>query len=155
MNYNIPFYMICKNFIRFYKTFMQDNIENKNSSNQEFEINSFEQELDNDFSSEDINKKDINIEINENIELEYEIKIPKFILDFEKISKVENLYDSNCDNEMNKKSTSLETINLNLTNIRSIQNEEKIPLISNSSLSPIKKKILYIQFQVKFVMILI
>ena len=140
MNYNIPFYMICKNFIHFYKTFMQDNIENKNNSNQEFEINSFEQELDNDFSSEDINKKDINIEINENIELEYEIKIPKFILDFEKISKVENLYDSNCDNEMNKKSTSLETINLNLTNIRSIQNEEKIPLISNSSLSPIKKK---------------
>ena len=142
MNYNIPFYMICKNFIHFFKTFMKDNTENKNIANQEFENNSIEQESEYNLSNDDLKKQDINIEINENIELEYEIKIPKFMLNFEKISKVENLYNytSNYESNTNKNSISLETINNNLTVINSTQIEENLPLITKNPLSPIIKK---------------
>ena len=87
---DIPFYMICKNFINFYKIFMKGNkkeIIDENNVNEESE----------DFSQTYIYEKEElkieeeqnenNIEINENIELEYEIKIPNFMMEFQKSTK--------------------------------------------------------------------
>ena len=130
MNYNIPFYMICKNFIHFYKTFMQENNEQKNES---IEFNkSFQEESDIE-STNNEKKKDINIEINENIELEYEIKIPNFILKFEKISKNENLYQYHFQNELTVNNTYTEN-HIEDSSIN-ISFEENYPLI-NSTLNP-------------------
>jgi PAS domain S-box-containing protein len=87
---DIPFYMICKNFINFYKIFMKGNkkeIIDENNVTEESE----------DFSQTYIYEKEElkieeeqienNIEINENIELEYEIKIPNFMMEFQKSTK--------------------------------------------------------------------
>ena len=86
---DIPFYMICKNFINFYKIFMKGNkkeIIDENNISEESE----------DFSQTYIYEEEIkieeeqnenNIEINENIELEYEIKIPNFMMEFQKNTK--------------------------------------------------------------------
>ena len=89
---DIPFYMICKNFINFYKTFMKGKNDIKinyveSDVSSESDINSSDEE-------ENININNVvnNIEINENIELEYEIKIPEFIFEFSKIEK--NLLNS-------------------------------------------------------------
>ena len=94
---DIPFYMICKNFINFYKTFMNANKKQK-SKNEESLINKGEiqfideseiedKEKEKEKENEKENNNDNNIEINENIELEYEIKIPNFLLEFDKIFK--------------------------------------------------------------------
>ena len=93
---DIPFYMICKNFVNFYKTFMKSKnelknnyMESDNDIESDSEVNNYE-----DVENEILNKNSVvnNIEINENIELEYEIKIPEFILEFSKIEK--NLLNS-------------------------------------------------------------
>ena len=142
MNYNIPFYMICKNFIHFYKTFMKENKEDK--ENNSLDLNLSQQELDID-SSNEIKKKDINIEINENIELEYEIKIPSFILKYEKISKKENLYhyfsDIEGNIEFNHRNSSIEndTSNNGITST-TIVNEEITSLIQSPVFPIIKKR---------------
>ena len=134
MNYNIPFYMICKNFIHFFKTFMQDKKDNKENDSYDFNLSDQESEIDS--SINEIKKKDINIEINENIELEYEIKIPSFILKFEKISKNENLYHYKSDmeninfNQRNSSSDNYDTSN-NLITSTTLINEENTPLIQN------------------------
>ena len=91
---DIPFYMICKNFINFYKTFM--NVNKKSSSKKEeslikkeIQFIEDESEIENKEDEKEKNNKnnDNNIEINENIELEYEIKIPNFLLEYDKIFK--------------------------------------------------------------------
>ena len=89
---DIPFYMICKNFINFYKTFMKGKNDIKinyveSDVESESELNNSDEE-----ENENINNVVNNIEINENIELEYEIKIPEFMLEFSKIEK--NLLNS-------------------------------------------------------------
>jgi len=70
MNYDIPFYMICKNFIQFYKNFMLENKGNNDNFNDTIDLISVEEDDELDSSNKELNKKDINIEINENIELE-------------------------------------------------------------------------------------
>ena len=88
----IPFYMICKNFINFYKIFMKGN---KQQINDENNINECSESENNISQSLIMDKEEIkveeqqenNIEINENIELEYEIKIPNFMMDFQKHTK--------------------------------------------------------------------
>ena len=93
INNDVPFYMICKNFINFYRTFMKGNKKKLEHLNSEFdEENSNESSL-NSLNSNKINykKKETNldnIDINENIDLEYEIKIPKFMINFENFSKL-------------------------------------------------------------------
>ena len=81
----IPFYMICKKFVNFYNIFLKakkkknDNIGNKLM---------IDAKKDNKEEKEDIHD---NIEINENMELEYEIKLPQFLIDYaEKINKTES-----------------------------------------------------------------
>ena len=81
----IPFYAICKNFVNFYNIFLKG--KRKNNSEEEKKIDIKENIKENKEEVEDIHD---NIEINENVELEYEIKIPQFLIDFsEKINKNE------------------------------------------------------------------
>ena len=97
--HEIPFYMICKNFIQFYKVFMKGNkkkLEVNSNINNKSDFRSSiislsgiphnlkkETEKKNNNKNENINNNGT-IEINENIELEYEISIPKYILSFNK-----------------------------------------------------------------------
>ena len=93
IDYDIPFYVICKQFLNFYKIFLKGNKKNVTIKT----VQTINHSLNNDSSeSFDENEKEEterlstneniidNIEINENIELEYEIKIPAF---FEKLLK--------------------------------------------------------------------
>ena len=105
--HEIPFYMLCKNFIQFYKVFMKGNrkkLELSASNNIKSDFrnsiislsgNSRREEkkeniinINSNIKSNNLSNSRIhannNIEINENIELEYEIIIPKFILQFSK-----------------------------------------------------------------------
>ncbi len=92
---DIPFYVICKKFVNFYKIFLQgkkQNLKEKknqssaiieslnetssiNSENKETKAKTKEDKIENIIHNE-------NIEINENIELEYEIRLPQFLLDY-------------------------------------------------------------------------
>ena len=89
---DIPFYMICKNFINFYKIFMKGNkqqITDESNIIEESESIDLSQTviLDKDQLKIEEEQNEMNIEINENIELEYEIKIPNFMMEFQKTSK--------------------------------------------------------------------
>ena len=107
-NNEIPFYVICKKFVNFYKIFLQgkkqnmnkkkNNFNNNNNSNlnekkasivfddlSEIENLDEENNNNNEEKENNSNKEDEfheYIEINENIELEYEIKVPQFLMDY-------------------------------------------------------------------------
>ena len=86
----IPFYVICKKFVNFYSMFLSNTKKNDDynllmelSNGKEDKINI--KEIYNEKNEdEEENKKNAleNLEINENIELEYEIKIPNFLFEF-------------------------------------------------------------------------
>ena len=106
----IPFFVICKKFVNFYNIFLKPK-QKKSATISERKI-SFA-EGDNNINNNEINKKINkegileNIEINENVELEYEIKLPKFLIDFaEKANK-----DINLDEQMNAISIDKEDMN--------------------------------------------
>ena len=89
---NIPFYVICKKFINFYNIFLK-NKKNNNANELETKTTVIAFEEKNNFKSlemKDIENKKSNdiihekIEINENVEFEYEIKIPQFLVDYSK-----------------------------------------------------------------------
>ncbi len=92
---DIPFYMICKNFVNFYKIFMKGNkqqISDDNNNNEQSDSIILSQTIiyDKDelcIEDEEKENQENNIEINENIELEYEIKIPNFMMEFQKNAK--------------------------------------------------------------------
>ena len=83
--YSIPFYVICKKFINFYKIFLKGQKNNVDDNNKNIFNDSFYSKSNiNDLIIEEKNfgEKDFqenNFEINENMELEYEIKIPRFL----------------------------------------------------------------------------
>ena len=122
----IPFYMICKNFIHFYKVFMKGNkkslgsnhksdFKNSNISEQTNTIansvkkdNEKKKNINNDLNNDDNNN---NIEINENIELEYEIIIPYFMIQF---------------NRKNEKFNTIIPTNLNMMNNSIISDESSV-----------------------------
>ena len=91
----IPFYVICKKFVNFYKIFLQKGKKDKDADKDILlnELNDAQKnlELKDNKDNKEIEKDDIheNIEINENVELEYEIKLPQFLIDFSEKSKKE------------------------------------------------------------------
>ena len=104
---DIPFYVICKQFVNFYKIFLQG--QKQNSPNEKEKKNSMLVEsyiLDNNLDDSMIkNEKsntelNENIEINENIELEYEICLPRFFTNFLKaLNKKNNLMEEEEEND--------------------------------------------------------
>ena len=102
---DIPFYVICKQFVNFYKIFLQgtkQNLSNESLKKQPsilIDILSKKNEEINDDENEELENKSINnkekekkelqenVEINENIELEYEILLPEFLLIFSESTK--------------------------------------------------------------------
>ena len=137
----IPFYVICKQFLNFYKIFLigqkkviknsirkkSETIYNSNISNFEdkdkkleiskdytdiIDTNTFNDNLSNNNNNNEDKIFSSNVEINENIELEYEIKFPKFLIDLSKFTnykshmKIEDKNDINnnvFDNEQKEK----------------------------------------------------
>ena len=97
----IPFYVICKKFVNFYKIFLRGKKQNKKDKKTRSssiiidETSSFNNiQLENNQNENSANEGDPtktaekendlheNIEINENIELEYEIRLPQFLIDY-------------------------------------------------------------------------
>ena len=99
----IPFYVICKQFVNFYKIFLQGKKQNE-KENSVKKLNSLLIDSSsnlNNGTSEDNNYKEEhkekelqeNIEINENIELEYEILLPEFLIQFSESTNPINSQD--------------------------------------------------------------
>ena len=111
---DIPFYVICKKFVNFYKIFLKgkkqnvkevknanslldsssvsNNPKNKNKNNNNNNLNT--NILDGSIVNENLEEKEHeNIEINENIELEYEIRLPQFLIDYAEITNKKNNFD--------------------------------------------------------------
>ena len=94
----IPFYVICKKFVNFYKIFLRGRKQNKKDKKQKSSSIIMEdtsslhniEDIQVDPSNQDLVPKETekdneiheNIEINENIELEYEIRLPQFLIDY-------------------------------------------------------------------------
>ena len=120
----IPFWMICKEFIRHYQTFMMNNSKVKNFSqiqknyknnlknegymtqmNNE-KIEAKKSDISNDAVSRDENKMEVtelDFEINENAEVEWEISIPNILRTFqENLLSVKTMYFNNNNNNKTK-----------------------------------------------------
>ena len=113
----IPFYTICKKFIDFYNIFLSD----KNSEEDEQDLDeSLDENEKKKKEGKKAEKKDginDNVEINENVELEYEIKLPQFLIDYadktnrknkEGIVGTEEKADEDDDDDDNKKEEIIE-----------------------------------------------
>jgi len=91
---DIPFYVICKKFVNFYKIFLLGKKNNKSKkikkSNSVIDNSSYGEFDNNNDNKSHIDIENENIQINENIELEYEIQIPQFIYDFSEYSNKVN-----------------------------------------------------------------
>ena len=89
----IPFYVICKKFLNFYSIFFKGNKKADISQKQLLFIEDEDlKERKEENKNENIKNENIheNIEISENVELEYEIKLPQFLIDYsEKTNKRE------------------------------------------------------------------
>ena len=96
----IPFYMICKQFLLFYKIFLRDKkktfresknitqleIKDENDDNSIDDLIIDEDEIKNESEEKNDEMKE-NVEINENIELEYNIKIPNYLIIYSQSTK--------------------------------------------------------------------
>ena len=106
----IPFYVICKKFVNFYKIFLQGKKQNvkekvKKSTSVLLDSSSIDNNIGEDSSNKNNNndnsniekENDIheNIEINENIELEYEIRLPQFLIDYSESTNKKDKIDRN------------------------------------------------------------
>ena len=161
MENEIPFYIICKNFIRFYKTFFNQNKINKkinkirnsliSTSIQPFfhddheillkdeydiDITSYEENQYNDLMIENIE------DINENMEIEYEIQFPNFLSQYSYITNnidkdlQTQLSDSKLD-EISSQNDNDDIISSNVDNSDSKNNkdneDEETPFIIKSN----------------------
>ena len=87
----IPFYTICKKFIDFYNVFLAEkNTEEEQDLDESMDEATKKKKKD---EKKETNKEEgnDNVEINENVELEYEIKLPQFLIDYaEKTNRKDN-----------------------------------------------------------------
>ena len=90
---DIPFYVICKKFVNFYRLFL-NNKTNETPEEEKDNEEISESERKPKKKKKNVDKNDTNensIEINENVELEYEIKLPQFLIDYsDKTNKKDN-----------------------------------------------------------------
>ena len=144
-NNDIPFYVICKKFINFYKTLIKNKdkdtsineIFNKNTNsaaNEKGVSSKRKREKDNEennlFKKDDINDQiQENFEINENFELEFEIKIPQFIINYS--NKIKN--KKNQKKKSIEKDYKIENLSQESLEDEEIDDEENELLLSNIS----------------------
>jgi hypothetical protein len=94
---DIPFYVICKKFVNFYNIFLRNkkniiinDLGKKLTTiiNEELILKGLEEKVSNkkNHNKNEKEEKD-DIKINENIELEYEIKIPQFLIEYSEKTK--------------------------------------------------------------------
>ena len=159
---DIPFYVICRKFVNFYKIFLQGKKQNIKEKKKEkrhsqlidsniSEITLFDDSFfqnNNEKSNKELND---NIEINENIELEYEICFPQFLIDFLESLNNKNkttLRENTIENNNDKEYKEIESENFIddytfLVNNKEDINDNQKSLISINQL--IKKKNSFIQ----------
>ena len=147
---DIPFYIICKNFINFYKMFLsnknKENLENMqikevfkkktNSTENKNEKNSASPKMKKEREEEIIKKEDDlinkqiqeNLEINENFELEFEIKLPQFLINYANKTK------------FNKKQRNFKKEELSEDDEEEMDDEDNELLLSNISKRKHRKK---------------
>ena len=127
---DIPFWMICKEFIRHYQTFMMNNskVKNKNLKKRNniksegFMTQVEKEQIDlkkSNISNDEINKDEkklevteLDFEINENAEVEWEISIPAFLRTFQ-------------NNYLNAKTMTIKTINTKYNVENNIENKQE------------------------------
>ena len=127
---DIPFWMICKEFIRHYQTFMMNNskVKNKNLKKRNniksegFMTQVEKEQIDlkkSNISNDEINKDEkklevteLDFEINENAEVEWEISIPAFLRTFQ-------------NNYLNAKTMTIKTINTKHNVENNIENKQE------------------------------
>ena len=138
---NVPFYLICKKFVNFYSIFLgsskKESIKKKKTSVRLlFEQEKIESEKNSDeekepFSQEDSmrDKMTENLEINENVELEFEIKLPQFLINYSLRNK--NKDAGYMDNSLSKISEAKEMNN----NTENENNSDIITSNDNDSLN--------------------
>ena len=127
---DIPFWMICKEFIRHYQTFMMNNSKVKNTNlkkrnnikSEGFMTQVEKEQIDlkkSNISNDEINKDEkklevteLDFEINENAEVEWEISIPTFLRTFQ-------------NNYLNAKTMTIKTINTKHNVENNIENKQE------------------------------
>ena len=127
---DIPFWMICKEFIRHYQTFMMNNSKVKNTNlkkrnnikSEGFMTQVEKEQIDlkkSNISNDEINKDEkklevteLDFEINENAEVEWEISIPAFLRTFQ-------------NNYLNAKTMTIKTINTKHNVENNIENKQE------------------------------
>jgi PAS domain S-box-containing protein len=125
---DIPFYIICKKFVHFYSIFLHK--AKKTDEHIDFAGSLCDSKNNSiiikknilDYKDEEYKKNVENVEINENIELEYEIKIPNFLFEFNEKLKKKSIYHNIVIDNKNEENA---IINYNYTDD---QNEDE-PLI--------------------------
>ena len=162
---DIPFYVICKKFINFYKIFLSKNKkkenanENENKHNKEIVkkvTNSTDKdnnkiipsskrkgEGDEEPTKKEEKEEDVlinkqEIEINENFELEFEIKFPQFIINYSNKTKKEKKFEENI---INMKEETIDKENED----KDIDDEDNELLLSNYSKTKMTTKKKYPQ----------
>ncbi|MCQ2816891.1 MAG: PAS domain S-box protein, partial [archaeon] len=85
----IPFYVICKKFVNFYRLFFRGHNRGRKDKKQKSSLVDETSSINNivvDFSQKENDNKDNelqdNFEVTENTELEYEIRLPQFLIDY-------------------------------------------------------------------------
>ena len=146
----VPFYAFCKKFINFYNMFINNKITDKsqdsdlglnvdNNNNRKKDLDEKESPKLKEKESTKLNEIHENIEVNENIELEFEIKIPQFIIDYAKSSKLllnQNYYSSDEEEEKeNEENKDKENNNENIIDSDDDEEEdqEKLPLMHHNN----------------------
>ena len=137
-NNQIPFYALCKKFVNFYNMFIRNKLNEKNQDllldqeniidNNNNKIKDFEEKESPkpvEKEAEKIDEINENIQVNENIELEFEIKIPQFVLDYFKVSKKSrNQNEALSDNDEEENEDNINLDNKNKENLFDTDDEE-------------------------------
>ena len=149
-DYEIPFYIICKKFINFYKIFLKRNKQTHSMKTYAFKslgsnVSDDDSDSLEDSEYETIKKKtedeveNKDIEINENIELEYEIQIPKFLEFFTTIATENYNEKKNLEHSRLEKSKTNSNNNHYFCSFNKTKDDEKEKLLPTKN----KKKIFF------------
>ena len=153
----VPFYSFCKKFINFYNMFLKNKISEEKNQESDIGFNNDNKEKVKDLGEKEspklkekeskiINEIHENIEVNENIELEFEIRIPQFIIDYAKVCKKLSFLNNISSDDEEEKEEEKNNNNENIIDSDDDDEEdhEKMPLMhQNNTLTrknPISKK---------------